>query len=139
MAIQIFKSFKSLEENILSLLDEQMESCILIDKQRAPDGYGGYDITWVDSVEFDAAVVLDTSMEARIGEKQGVTALYTVTTKKAMNLQYHDVFRRISDGKIFRVTSDGDDKKTPESANLNMRQVTAEEWGLTKDGQSTST
>ena len=123
----------------MSLLDEQMESCILIDKQRAPDGYGGYDITWVDSVEFDAAVVLDTSMEARIGEKQGVTALYTVTTKKAMNLQYHDVFRRISDGKIFRVTSDGDDKKTPESANLNMRQVTAEEWGLTKDGQSTST
>lgn len=122
----------------MSLLDEQMEKCILIDKRRTPDGYGGSNIEWVDSVEFEAAVVFSTSMEARIGEKQGVTALYTVTTKKAMNLQYHDVFRRVSDGKIFRVTSDGDDKHTPASASLNMRQVTAEEWELTDDGQSTS-
>lgn len=121
----------------MSLLDEQMEKCVLIDKQRTPDGYGGYNTTWVDSVEFDSAIVLNTSMEARIAEKQGVTNLYTVTTNKAMNLQYHDVFRRISDGKIFRVTSDGDDKHTPVSASLNMRQVTAEEWELT-DGQSTS-
>lgn len=121
----------------MSLLDEQMEKCVLIDKQRTPDGYGGYDTKWVDSVEFDSAIVLNTSMEARIAEKQGVTNLYTVTTRKAINLQYHDVFRRVSDGKIFRVTSDGDDKHTPVSANLNMRQVTAEEWELT-DGQSTS-
>ena len=121
----------------MSLLDEQMEKCVLIDKQRTPDGYGGYDTKWVDGVEFDSAVVLNTSMEARIAEKQGVTNLYTVTTRKAMNLQYHDVFRRVSDGKIFRVTSDGDDKHTPISAGLNMRQVTAEEWELT-DGQSTS-
>lgn len=122
----------------MSLLDEQMEKCILIDKRRTPDGYGGSNIEWVDSVGFEAAVVFSTSMEARIGEKQGVTALYTVTTKKVMNLQYHDVFRRVSDGKIFRVTSDGDDKHTPASASLNMRQVTAEEWELTDDGQSTS-
>ena len=47
-----------------------------------------------------------------------------------MNLQYHDVFRRNRDLKIFRVTSDGDDKHTPASATLNMRQVTAEEWSL---------
>lgn len=122
----------------MSLLDEQMENCILIDKRRIPDGYGGADVVWVDSVEFEAAIVLDNSIEARIGEKQGVTALYTITTRKAMNLQYHDVLRRVSDGKIFRVTSDGDDKHTPASASLNMRQVSAEEWELTNDGQSTS-
>lgn len=122
----------------MSLLDEEMEKCILIDKRRVPDGYGGTIVEWMDSeVEFDAAIILDISTEAKIAEKQGVTNLYTVTTKKAMNLQYHDVFRRLSDGKIFRVTSDGDDKKTPKSANLNMRQVSAEEWELT-DGQSTS-
>lgn len=122
----------------MSLLDEEMEKCTLIDKKRVPDGYGGTIVEWIDSdVKFDAAIVLDTSTEARIAEKQGVTNLYTITTRKAMNLQYHDVFRRSSDGKIFRVTSDGDDKKTPKSANLNMRQVSAEEWELT-DGQSTS-
>ena len=44
-----------------------------------------------------------------------------------MTLEYHDVFRRVRDGKIFRVTSDGDDKFTPASTSLDMRQVTAEE------------
>jgi head-tail adaptor len=114
----------------MSLLSEAMESCVLIDKITTSDGYGGYIVSWVDGAKFDAAIVLDSSMEARIAEKQGVTALYTITTKKNLNLQYHDVFRRISDGKIFRVTSDGDDKHTPDSAGLNMRQVTAEEWIL---------
>ena len=114
----------------MSLLSEAMENCIIMDKQTTPDGYGGVVTTWVDGAPFDAAVVLDNSMEARIGQQQGVTALYTVTTKKTINLQYHDVFRRKRDGKIFRVTSDGDDKHTPASAGLNMRQVSAEEWKL---------
>jgi hypothetical protein len=47
------------------------------------------------------------------------------------------VFVRKRDGKIFRVTSDGDDKATPKSTVLDMRQVTAEEWSL-DNGQSTS-
>jgi hypothetical protein len=47
-----------------------------------------------------------------------------------MNLQYHDIFKRKSDNKIFRVTSDGDDKHTPPSATLDMRQVSAEEYTL---------
>ena len=80
--------------------------------------------------EFKAAIVFDTSMEARTADKQGVTSLYTVTTSKALTLEYHDVFKRVRDGKIFRVTSDGDDKYTPASATLDMRQVTAEEFSL---------
>lgn len=118
----------------MSLLDEAMTSCVILDKRTEADGYGGYRTVWSDGAEFNAAIVLDTSMEARIGEKQGVTALYTITTTKALNLQYHDVFRRLKDGKIFRVTSDGDDKYTPASATLNMRQVSAEEWSLPNDG-----
>lgn len=111
----------------MSLLSDAMITCVMLNKRTEADGYGGYTTTWSDGASFPAAIVLDTSMEARIGEKQGVTALYTVTTSKALNLQYHDVFRRVEDGKLFRVTSDGDDKKTPASATLNMRQVTAEE------------
>ena len=48
-----------------------------------------------------------------------------------MVLNYHDVFRRVRDGKIFRVTTDGDDKATPASAALDMRVVNAEEWEVT--------
>lgn len=114
----------------MSLLSEAMENCTMIDKRTVSDGYGGYTTEYVDGAPFNAACVLDSSMQARIAEKQGVTALYTVTTNKAINLQYHDVFRRESDKKIFRVTSDGDDKRTPASAGLDMRQVSAEEWSL---------
>lgn len=114
----------------MSLLTDAMGECVLLDKQRTQDGYGGYITTWVDSVPFNAAIVLDTSMQAKIAEKQGVTGLYTVTTKKNFVLQFHDVFRRVKDGKIFRVTSDGNDKATPISAQLDMRQVSAEEWEL---------
>lgn len=116
----------------MSLLEEQMEKCVLLNKQTKADGYGGYETTYAEGAEFDAAIVFDTSMQARTAEKQGVTSLYTVTTQKALTLEYHDIFKRLSDGKIFRVTSDGDDKKTPDSATLNMRQATAEEWELTK-------
>ena len=115
----------------MSLLSEAMESCVLLDRRTTPDGYGGFYSRWVDGAAFSAAIVLDSSMQARIAAAQGVTGLYTVTTAKNVNLQYHDVFRRVRDGKIFRCTSDGDDKKTPASASLNMRQVSAEEWEVT--------
>lgn len=118
------------EDQTMSLLTEQMESCVIMNKQTAPDGYGGYVQTWTDGAEFQAAITFDTSIEARAAEKQGVTSMYTVTTTKALTLEYHDVFRRYRDNKIFRVTSDGDDRFTPASATLNMRQVTAEEWSL---------
>lgn len=116
----------------MSLLSEAMEKCTMLDKVTVADGYGGYKSVYTEGVPFDAALVLDNSIQARVAAKQGVTGFYTVTTSRKMNLQFHDVFRRESDGKIFRVTSDGDDKKTPASAGLDMRQVSAEEWTLPK-------
>ena len=118
----------------MSLLSDAMETCQMLDKTKAPDGYGGYIDTWSDGVEFDAAITFDTSIQARIADQQGVKSLYTVTTGRNITLEHHEVFRRVRDGKIFRVTSDGDDKYTPKSASLNMRQVTAEEWSLPSNG-----
>ena len=111
----------------MSLLNELMESCILLNKQTTLDEYGGFVNTWVDGASFDAAITFDTSIEARAAEAQGVHSLYTVTTPRNVVLQYHDIFRRARDNKLFRVTSDGDDKYTPNSATLDMRQVNAEE------------
>ena len=114
----------------MSLLSDAMTSCTMLHKITEDDGYGGETASWVDGAHFDAAIVFDSSMQARTAMAAGVTSLYTVTTRKTKLLEYHDVFRRESDKKIFRVTSDGDDKHTPDSASLNMRQVTAEEWKL---------
>lgn len=114
----------------MSLLSESMTTCVMIDKTTEADGYGGYNTVWKDGAEFEAAIRFDSSMQARRAEQDGVTALYTIITNKNLNLQYHDVIRREEDRKIFRVTSDGDDSKTPNSAGLNMRTVSAEEWRL---------
>ena len=114
----------------MSLLNEMQTACVMLNKSKVSDDAGGFITTWTEGVEFTAAITFSTSVEARVAEKQGVTSLYTVTTQKNALLEYHDVFKRIYDGKIFRVTSDGDDKFTPASATINMRQVTAEEWSL---------
>lgn len=114
----------------MSLLSEAMEDCVMQDKVTLDDGMGGYTRTWTDGAHFSAACVFNTSMEARRADKEGVTSLYTVTTPRAVTLEYHDVFKRLKDGKVFRVTSDSDDSYTPASAGLDMRQVTAEEFAL---------
>lgn len=115
----------------MSLLQEAMESCVMLNKSVVDDGYGGERTTWSPGATFQAAITFDSSIEARVGESQGVTSLYTVTTPRTKMLEYHDVFRRVRDGKVFRVTSDGDDRYTPQSATLDMRQVSAEEFVLT--------
>ena len=117
----------------MSLLDEAMEECVFLNKSKVDDGYGGYRNTWTEGASFKAAIVFDTSIEARVAQVEGVHSLYTVTTSRGLTLEYHEVFKRVKDGKIFRVTSDGDDKYTPKSAGLDMRQVTAEEWTPTSE------
>ena len=118
----------------MSLLSEAMEQCHMMDKTTAPDGYGGFTNVWAKGAEFNAAITFDSSIDARVADAQGVTSLYTVTTSRAITLQYHDVFVRERDGKVFRVTSDGDDRFTPMSASLDMRQVTAQEWEIPSNG-----
>ena len=112
----------------MSLLDQSMSEMVFLEKTRETDGVGGFIIAFNEGETFRAAITFDPSIQARTAAQQGVKSLYTVTTRKGVVLEYHDVFKRLSDGKIFRVTSDGDDKYTPASASLNMRQVTAEEW-----------
>ena len=111
----------------MSLLDDAMDACVFLSKQKANDGYGGYVNTWTEGAEFQAAITFDTSIQARAAEKEGVTSRYTVTTSRSMTLQYNDYFKRKRDGKYFHVTSDGDDRYTPQSTSLDMRQVEAEE------------
>lgn len=114
----------------MSLFTEAMEEFVVLNKAIVPDGYGGYKNTYTDGVTIKAALVKDNSTEAMQAQAAGATDLYTIYTTKALNLQYHDVLRRKLDNKIIRVTTDGDDDKTPNSAGLDMRKVRAEEWVL---------
>lgn len=113
-----------------NLMNDFVEDCTLLEKTRVPDGEGGWTNSWVDGMEFQAAITYDTTIQARVAESEGMKATYTVTTEKSMPLDFHDVFRRKRDGQVFRVTSQGDDRKTPASASFQVSQVAAEEWAL---------
>ena len=114
----------------MSLLSEAMTDCVFLNKSTVSDGEGSFVVEWTEGANFKAAIVFDSSIEARVAEKSGVTSLYTVSVPKDIPMKYHDVFKRLSDGKVFRATSDGDDKKTPQTASFQISQFTAEEFEL---------
>lgn len=115
----------------MTMIEESMVDCAIMQKVRVPDGEGGFTTSWEEGTEFKASITFDSSMQARTADKLGVTSLYTVTTSKNAALEYHDVIKRLSDGKVLRITSDGDDKQTPARAVFGQYlQVTAEEWEL---------
>lgn len=114
----------------MSLLSNSMTDCVIMDKITVDDGYGGVKEEYKQGASIKCAIVLNNSIQAQIAQKQGTTGFYTITTSKTLNLGYHSVIKRLSDGKVFRITSDGDDNKTPSNAGLDMRQVSAEEYTI---------
>ena len=118
------------EDQIVSLLEKAYEDFTVINGIPTSDGRGGVYTTWVDGVTFQGAMPYDSSVQMKIAQAMGVTALYTLTVNKNVELNYHAVFRRKKDNKTFRTTSNSDDKKTPEEATLNMRQYEVEEWTI---------
>lgn len=114
----------------MSLLDCYMVSCVFMVPNKTPDGSGGYITVWAEGDPLTAAIVRDTSTEARIAEAAGTVRMYTVTVPRDVHLPFHSVIKRLTDGKVFRITSDNAEKKTPISTGLDMAQSTAEEWRL---------
>lgn len=107
--------------------------CAFMVKSLVPDGIGGQVKTWTQGAVFTANISKVSTSEQVVAEARDGKAIYKVTTPKNIVLDYHDVLKRLSDGKTFRVTSDGDDMATPDSSTLDMRIVTAEEWDLPSD------
>ena len=116
----------------MNLIEKSMVDCVRLDKISEPDGAGGTHNFWKEGAPFKAAISINTSTEMQIAEAQGLKRVYSVTTNKTNTLDYHDVFERVSDGATFRVTSEGEDIKTPEFAGFSFSQVTAERWDLPK-------
>lgn len=115
---------------VLMLLDSMMEQCRIMNHIRLDDDVGGYSDTWTEGAKFDATIIKNSTTEAQIAEKQGVEELFTVVVKKGFSLAFHDVFKRVSDGQIFRVTSNVKDSEAPNASSVKIAKVTAEKWVL---------
>lgn len=116
----------------MSLLDDFARPCVLLEKTRQPDGEGGYIVTWSEGAEFTNYQSMDTSMEARIAEKQGVTSVYSALVNKSVPVEYNDYFKDKTTGLIYHVTSNPEEKEAPKSSSFPLKYFTAERAELPK-------
>lgn len=118
----------------MGLVDKAMEKTFIMDKTTTLDEYGSVKTVWTEGAEIMAAYSFNSSTEARIAAQQGVKNRFTILTRKTVVLQFPDVVKRASDGKYFRITSDGNDNRTPKGAGLDLRAVEAEQWEISNNG-----
>lgn len=114
------------------LVEAMMVDCIMLDQKYIPDGQGGFlGSGWTEGAPFKASIEKNKTFEAILAEQEDDFTAYLVTVPRSVKLEYHDVFMRVKDGKVFRVTGDTVDGETPEVATFQFAQVTAERWRLT--------
>ena len=83
---------------------------------------------WVDGVKFDAAWEYISAPEVMLAEKQGVERTYNIYVDRTLDMDYHDVFRRLDTGDTYRVTNPGTDRFTPTESRINRRLIAVEKW-----------
>ena len=113
------------------LINAFYTSCVRLTRKETPDGMGGSSVKWIDGKTFAAALTEKSSARRTSAEKDGVGEAYRVTTAVGTHLMFGDVFRRKTDGAVFRVTSNYTDTSPPKCAGFMFEQVTAERWDLT--------
>ena len=114
--------------DLISELNEYQEYEIL-NRNSVDDGEGSQITVWIPGYRFMAAVTQDDATEMLIAQAQGVKGDYSVTTQKDIRLPYHTVFRRISDGKVYRIVTQ-DEFAPPSTSFLDIRGNRAEEYVL---------
>ena len=114
----------------MSLLEARMSACVrLLERDGAvSDGLGGTAARYVEGPRFEAALVYGGTEAMSVADRKRPRDGYAVLTRRDVALGFHDVFRRVADGAVFRVTSSGRDCATPEAAGLDLRAVKAELW-----------
>lgn len=117
----------------MSLMDEYTDSCVLLTRTKERDGVGGYRTVWTPGVTFSAAWEYESAPEITVAEQQGVARTYRIYVDKTLDLEYHDAFRRVGNGQVYRVTNPGTDRKTPSFSRLNKRLIEVEKWEIPND------
>lgn len=106
--------------------DDFLEPFRMMDYVSQPDGLGGFQMAHVPGAPFSASIYVNNSNEAQIAGRTGNKAIFTIMTRKNVELEQNDVVLRQRDGRKYRITGNAIDKSTPDSAGLQLRAVTAE-------------
>lgn len=90
--------------------------------------YGGDKETYVDGASFQACAAQNnafTSLEMWIAEQKGAKAVFSIITVSD-SLTHNEIIKRVSDGALFRITSDSVGCVAPSIASIAYQQATAE-------------
>lgn len=119
------------------ILERNFEQFELLLGTRTADGKSGFHTVWSVSGTVDAVAAIGQTVHDRARSTETVIAnaelpkpLYSILTKRSVLIPFHAVLRRVRDGKIFRITNNADDAKTPNGAKLDLRMHSAEEYRL---------
>lgn len=117
----------------MNLLESMMNDCIMMDRLTVSDGMGGFDRTWVEGATFKAFVRKESAPEIRIAGQDEAKEMFTVVVPMTISLEYHDVFKRVSDGAVFRLTSNTKDDAAGYEASppVQVAKANCERWELT--------
>ena len=111
------------------LIQDQLCACVIMDRVTSNDGYGGYKRTWKDGAGFDAIITENSSVEASVAAQMTSSTYFGVKCRRNVPLEYHTAFKRLSDGKTFRIKN-SESVKTPSFSAMDMKQLEAEEFEL---------
>ena len=112
----------------MALIYDIMQKCHIIDTVTSDDAYGGGLKSYRVGASIDAAIIKNSTTEAIVAEKQGLTEIFTVVTRSGSLLDYHSIIRRDSDSEYFIITSREKDSEAPAQSTVQISKVTAERW-----------
>lgn len=113
----------------MSLIGEAFENFVIIDKKSVSDGEGGFVWEYIEGARIKVALGDKASSLSKIAEAITERKEYNVVTPKNTILESNTIIKRLRDNTTFKILYDNENK-TPESANLKLRQTTAIEWSL---------
>ncbi len=87
---------------------------------------GGKIDTWTDGASFQAGISTNNSREMQVAYRNGLATQYIVVVPTTVTLVQNERIKRVSDGRDYRITSNGADMRTPACAALQYMQATAE-------------
>lgn len=108
------------------LLDYYARECVILCRVVENDGQGGYYTEWRQGATFTNYQALNTSTEAQIAEKQGMTSIYGALVEQSVPLMYGDYYRDVAANEAYRVTSEPSERYTPPSSGLNLKYYSSE-------------
>lgn len=112
-----------------SLLNDYMEDCVFMNAAVVLDEYGGYATTYSAGAPFSAIITENSSLQAETAGIEYSTSFYGIKVSNSVPLDFPMVFKRVKDGKTFRIKN-SEGLNSPSFSPLDMKMLMAEEFKI---------